>query len=49
MLKLLPFVQSFCVDLHQPGRGRVFLFDLQLCAWEVEVTFLHILGVITSS
>jgi hypothetical protein len=25
------------------------LFDLQLCAWEVEGTFLHILGVITSS
>jgi hypothetical protein len=36
MLKLLPFVQSFCMDLHQPGRGTELLFLMDSYALEAE-------------
>jgi hypothetical protein len=40
MLKLLPFVRSFCMDLHQPGRGTELLFSMDSYALEAEASSL---------
>jgi hypothetical protein len=44
MLKLLPFVRSFCMDLHQPGRGTELLFSMDSYALEAEAPSLFLLS-----